>query len=47
MTAVVAPPTGPEYLAAIETRRRRKCIAEDAHTSPGLCPRCGLTEGTL
>ena len=35
-----------KYTRAILTRRRRKCIAEDAHTSPGTCPRCGLTEGT-
>ena len=37
----------PGLVTAILTLRRRKCIAEDAHTSPGTCPRCGLTEGTL
>jgi len=37
----------PGLVTAIATRRRRKCIAEDAHTSPGTCPRCGLTEGNL
>ena len=37
----------PGLVAAITTRRLRKCIAEDAHISPGTCPRCGLTEGTL
>jgi len=37
----------PGLVAAILTRRRIKCIAQDAHTSPGTCPRCGLTEGTL
>ena len=37
----------PGLVRAIRTRRLRKCIAEDAHTSPGTCPRCGLTEGTL
>jgi hypothetical protein len=31
-----------EYLAAILTRRRRKCIAEGAHPEEGDCPRCGL-----
>ena len=37
----------PGLVSAITTRWRRKCIAEDAHTSQGTCPRCGLTEGTL
>lgn len=35
--------TEAEKLArAILTRRRRKCIAQDAHTGGGECPRCGL-----
>jgi len=38
----------PGLMRAIQTRRRRKCIAQDAHTpTPNtVCPRCGLTEGT-
>ncbi|WNN96013.1 hypothetical protein SEA_HIRKO_63 [Arthrobacter phage Hirko] len=36
-------PSGRDYLNAINTRRRRKCIAEGAHTTVGVkCERCGL-----
>jgi len=31
-----------KYLAAILTRRRRKCIAEGAHPESGDCSRCQL-----
>ena len=37
-------PSGRDYLNAINTRRRRKCIAEGAHPAViGVkCERCGL-----
>ena len=36
-------PSGRDLTAAVHTRRRRKCIAEGAHTTVGVkCERCGL-----
>jgi hypothetical protein len=36
-------PSGRDLFKAVETRRRRKCIAEGAHTTVGVkCERCGL-----
>lgn len=33
---------GEKLVAAILTRKRRKCIAEGAHPAEGDCARCGL-----